>query len=255
MLFENIIVGPIHSRRLGTSLGVNVLPTQKKYCSFDCVYCECGWNEIDTRTHIGFNDKEKIKESLLYWCENHSQQEREKVDSITFSGNGEPTLHPDILAIVQDVIELRDKYLPQTKVTILTNSTNLYREDVRKALHLIDNPILKLDAGTEETYKRINKPVSAKFSDIVGYLKEFGNKAIIQTILLRSKNKAEEINNTTPQEFNAWLSIVEEIKPRLVMLYVIDRATPDPDLIRLEKQEMEQFADKVRELGIEAECY
>lgn len=255
MLFENIIVGPIHSRRLGTSLGINVLPTQKKYCSFDCVYCECGWNEIDTKVRVSFNEREKIKKSFLYWCESHEREERQQVDSITFSGNGEPTLHPQILGIVEDVIEIRDKFLPQAKISILTNSTNLYREDVREALHKIDNPILKLDAGTEQMYKRISRPVSAKFEDVVGYLEEFGPKAIVQTILLRSKNKAEQIDNTTEEEFGKWLQIVERIKPRMVMLYVIDRATPDKDLIKLESDEMERFADRVRKLGIETECY
>lgn len=255
MLFEEIIVGPIHSRRLGTSLGVNVLPTQKKYCSFDCVYCECGWNEIDTRTHVGFNERTTIKNALKQWCTTHTEEERRKVDSITFSGNGEPTLHPEILGIVEDVIALRNEYMPQAKVTILTNSTNLCKPEVNKALHLIDNPILKIDAGSEQMYKRINKPVSATFEDIKKGLKEFGNKAIIQTILLRSKNKAEEINNTTEEEFSAWLSFIKEIQPRMVMLYVIDRATPDKDLIKLEKQEMESFADRVRALGIKTECY
>ena len=255
MLFENIIVGPIHSRRLGTSLGINVLPTQKKYCSFNCVYCECGWNEIDTTVKVGFNDREKIKESLLHWCLNTAEEERKKVDSITFSGNGDPTLHPEILPIVKDVIKLRDKYIPQAKISILSNSTNLDREDVWEALHLIDNPILKIDAGSEQMYKRIAKPVSAKFEDIKKNLIRFGNKAIIQTILLRSKNKEEEINNTTEEEFSAWLEIIKQIKPRMVMLYVIDRATPDKDLIKLEPEEMEKFSDRVRALGIETHCY
>ncbi|MBR1769421.1 MAG: radical SAM protein [Bacteroidales bacterium] len=255
MLFENIIVGPIHSRRLGTSLGINVLPTEKKYCSFDCVYCECGWNQIDTRTKVGFNEREKIRESLLTWCQTVSEEQRREVDSITFSGNGEPTLHPDILGIVEDVIALRNEYMPQAKVTILTNSTNLYREDVRKALHSIDNPILKIDAGTEEMYRRINKPVSAKFDDIKGYLREFGPNAIIQTILLRSKNKAEEIDNTREEEFSSWLDFIKEISPKMVMLYVIDRATPDKDLIKLSPEEMQSFADRVRALGIKTECY
>lgn len=255
MLFENIVVGPIHSRRLGTSLGINVLPTQKKYCSFNCVYCECGWNEIDTTVKVGFNEREKIQESLLHWCLNTPEEDRKKVDSITFSGNGEPTLHPEILGIVEDVIELRDKYISQAKVSILSNSTNLDREDVWKALHLIDNPILKIDAGTEEMYNRISKPVTAKFENIKKNLIRFGNKSIIQTILVRSKNKAEVIDNTTEEEFSLWLETVKNVNPRMVMLYVIDRATPDKDLIKLEPEEMERYADRVRALGIKTECY
>ena len=255
MLFESIVFGPIKSRRLGTSLGVNVLPTEKKYCSFNCIYCECGWNEIDTTINVPLHKREDIKAALKMKFESNPCEENAKIDSITFSGNGEPTLHPEISGIVDDVIELRNQYCPQAKITILSNSTNLLREDVFSALQKIDNPILKLDAGTVEMYNRINKPVSAKFDAIVEKLKAFGNKCVIQTLLLRGENDGLVIDNTNNEEFEAWLEIVKQIKPRSVMLYSIDRETPEKQLEKLLIPELERFAERIRAIGIETQTY
>lgn len=255
MLFENIVFGPIHSRRLGTSLGVNVLPTEKKYCSFNCIYCECGWNVVDTRINVPFNKREDIRAALEHRLSSNTEAENTIINSITFSGNGEPTLHPDISGIVDDVISLRNKYCPQAKVTILSNSTNLVREDVFTALQKVDNPILKLDAGTEQMFKAINKPVSAKFNDIVERLIAFGNKCIIQTLLLRGENDGVVIDNTSETEFSSWLEIVKRIKPRSVMLYSIDRVTPEKNLEKLLIPELEHYAAHIREAGIETTTY
>ena len=255
MLFESIVFGPISSRRLGVSLGVNLLPTEKKYCSFNCIYCECGWNQIDTKVDVPLNKREDVKAALKMRLESNSEQENAKINSITFSGNGEPTIHPDILGIVNDVIELRNQYCPQAKITILSNSTNLVREDVFEALQKIDNPILKLDSGTEEMYNRINKPVSAKFDTIIDRLKAFGGKCIVQTLLLRGENEGKVIDNTSEEEFEAWLGIVKEIKPRSVMLYSIDRETPEKELEKLLIPELERYAERVRQLGIETNTY
>ncbi len=257
MLFEEIVFGPIHSRRLGTSLGVNVLPTEKKYCSFNCIYCECGWNEVDTKINVPLNRREDIKEALYRRLSSNTKEENEAIDSITFSGNGEPTLHPDILGIVNDVIELRDLYCPQAKITILSNSTNLVRQDVFSALEKIDNPILKLDAGTENMYRLINKPVSATFDEVVERLIAFSKngKCIIQTLLLRGENDGQRIDNTSEEEFSAWLALVEKIRPRSVMLYSIDRVTPEKNLEKLLIPELERYADRVRALGIETKTY
>ncbi len=255
MLFENMVFGPIHSRRLGTSLGVNVLPTEKKYCSFNCIYCECGWNEIDTRDNVPLNDRKDIRAALEKRLSSSSSEENAKIDSITFSGNGEPTLHPEISGIVDDVISLRNLYCPQAKVTILSNSTFLVRDDVFSALQKIDNPILKLDAGTERMFNLINKPVSAKFDTMVERLKAFGSKCIIQTLLLRGENDGHKIDNTCEEEFVPWLEIVKSINPRSVMLYSIDRITPEKNLEKLLIPELERYADRVRELGIETKTY
>lgn len=255
MLFENIVFGPIHSRRLGTSLGVNVLPTEKKYCSFNCIYCECGWNVVDTRVNVPFNKREDIRAALEHRLSVNTEAENANIDSITFSGNGEPTLHPDISGIVDDVMALRNKYCPQAKVTILSNSTNLVREDVFAALQKVDNPILKLDAGTEQMFKAINKPVSARFDDIVERLIVFGNKCIVQTLLLRGENDGVVIDNTSEKEFSSWLEIVKRIKPRSVMLYSIDRVTPEKNLEKLLIPELEHYAARIREAGIETATY
>ncbi|MBP3252935.1 MAG: radical SAM protein [Bacteroidales bacterium] len=255
MLFENIVVGPIHSRRLGTSLGVNVLPTEKKYCSFNCIYCECGWNEVDTKVKVPFNSREKIFSALQQWCKTTDTQQRRAVDSITFSGNGEPTLHPDILHIVEDVISLRNEYMPQAKVTILTNSTTLDKEDVWKALHLIDNPLLKIDAGTKRMYNLISKPVSTDFQTIKDNIIRFGSDCVIQTMLLRGENDGQIIDNTTDEEFNLYLDTVKRTSPREVMLYSLDRIPPAKNLVKVSKQELEQYAQKIRALGIKATAY
>ena len=255
MLFENIVVGPIHSRRLGTSLGVNVLPTQKKYCSFNCIYCECGWNEVDTTVKVPFNDRKLIKSELLSWCRESDEAKRTSVDSITFSGNGEPTLHPEILGIVEDVIALRNEFMPQAKVTILTNSTMLSKPDVWKALHLIDNPLLKIDAGTSHMYNLISKPVSADFEEIKANIIRFGHDCVIQTMLLRGENDGEKIDNTVDEEFLPYLEVVKQTNPREVMFYSLDRVPPAKNLIKIEKDELERYADKVRQLGIKATAY
>lgn len=255
MLFEEIVFGPIHSRRLGVSLGVNVLPTEKKYCSFNCVYCECGWNVIDTNVQVPLNKREDIRKALGKKLSENQNELNKTINSITFSGNGEPTIHPEILGIVNDVMELRDRYCPQAKISILSNSTNLVREDVFEALRKIDNPILKLDAGTEEMYETINEPVNSNFEQIKQKLISFGNKAVIQTLLLRGEHNGKIIDNTSEEEFSAWLDTIKKIRPRMVMLYSIDRITPEKKLEKLLIPELESYAQRVRALGIETKTY
>lgn len=255
MLFEEIVFGPIHSRRLGVSLGVNVLPTEKKYCSFNCVYCECGWNVIDTNVQVPLNKREDIRKALEKKLSENQNELNKTINSITFSGNGEPTIHPEILGIVNDVMELRDRYCPQAKISILSNSTNLVREDVFEALRKIDNPILKLDAGTEDMYETINEPVNSNFEQIKQKLISFGNKAVIQTLLLRGEHNGKTIDNTSEEEFSAWLDTIKKIRPRMVMLYSIDRITPEKKLEKLLIPELESYAQRVRALGIETKTY
>ncbi len=255
MLFEEIVFGPIHSRRLGVSLGVNVLPTEKKYCSFNCVYCECGWNVIDTNVQVPLNKREDIRKALGKKLSENQNELNKTINSITFSGNGEPTIHPKILGIVNDVMELRDRYCPQAKISILSNSTNLVREDVFEALRKIDNPILKLDAGTEDMYETINEPVNSNFEQIKQKLISFGNKAVIQTLLLRGEHNGKIIDNTSEEEFSAWLDTIKKIRPRMVMLYSIDRITPEKKLEKLLIPELESYAQRVRALGIETKTY
>lgn len=258
MLFEEIVFGPIYSRRLGNSLGINLLPTERKFCNYDCVYCECGWNPkgdspIQGSLFRKYEDLKKALESKLKTL----QAGKEVVDSITFSGNGEPTLHPEFGKIIDMVLELRNIYAPFAMVSVLTNATQLHRSEVFEALHKIDNPILKLDAGTAEMRSRINGGVAETMDmeNLVNNLAQFGGKAIVQTLLLRGEHAGKKIDNTTDEEFELWLKYVERIKPRSVMLYAIDRETPEKHLEKLSKNELEHFADKIRAKGIPTDTF
>ena len=256
MLFENIVFGPIKSRRLGNSLGVNLLPTHKKLCNFNCIYCECGWNEETKDINDKLNNKEDIKRALKARLI-EMKEKNIPLDSITFSGNGEPTMHPEFSDIIDIVVELRNQYAKDAKISVLSNATNLIRDDVFNALHKVDNPILKLDAGTEKMFYAINKakPKVISFEKTIERLIEFGKDAIIQTLLLRGENDNIKIDNTTEEEFKSWLEIVKRIKPRYVMLYPIDRITPESNLEKLTKEELEFFANKIRAIGIETKTY
>ncbi|MDD3663011.1 MAG: radical SAM protein [Candidatus Pacebacteria bacterium] len=256
MLFNEIVFGPIHSRRLGNSLGINLLPTHKKLCNFDCIYCECGWNE-DTKEIVDLVPQKKdiekeLKEKLIRFKENGTI-----IDSITFSGNGEPTLHPEFSEIIDMVVHYRNLYAPKAKISVLSNATNLLKEDIFNALHKIDNPILKLDSATPKMFYAISKanPKVINLEKVKEKLILFGKDAIMQTLLLRGENDGKIIDNTTQEEFSAWLEVVKQVKPRMVMLYAIDRVTPESNLEKLSIEELETFAQKVRALGIETKTY
>lgn len=258
MLLEEVVFGPIYSRRLGNSLGINLLPTERKFCNYNCVYCECGWNPKgdapDPKTVFRkFDELKNALESRLKTL----QAGKETIDSITFSGNGEPTLHPEFGKIIDMVLELRNTYAPNAVVSVLTNATQLHRKDVFEALHKIDNPILKLDAGTNEMRSLINGGVAnaMDIEKLADNLSRFGGKAVVQTLLLRGEHAGKKIDNTTDEEFGLWLEYVERIKPRSVMLYAIDRETPEKHLEKLSKKELEYFADKIRAKGIPTDTF
>lgn len=241
MLFDSIVYGPIHSRRLGTSLGMEIMPLTHKLCTFDCVYCECGWNEpvhkpvLPTRAEI----REALEAKLQAL-----QQEKVTLDVITFSGNGEPTLHPDFLGIIQDTCALRDRYCPSAKVSVLSNSTQLGRADVVEALRLCDNRILKLDAGTDTMMRRIDQPVNEQLTvaTLLQWLGQFNGDFTLQTCFLRGTHNGEIIDNTTPEELSAWYKAVETLQPKQVMIYVIDRKTPEEHLEKISREEMDSIA-------------
>ena len=237
MLFQSIIYGPIHSRRLGTSLGVELMPLEHKLCTFDCVYCECGWNtpvthpQLPSRQQVRTALEAKLKEGL-------------QLDVITFSGNGEPTLHPDFLGIIQDTCALRDRYCPSAKVSVLSNSTQLGRSDVIQALKLCDNRILKLDAATDLMMRRIDQPVNEQLTvaTVMEWLKRFDGDFTLQTCFLRGEHNGQIIDNTTEQELSAWYQAVEVLRPKQIMIYVIDRKTPEERLQKIPRAEMESIA-------------
>ena len=251
MLFTDIIYGPIRSRRLGISLGVNLLPLHSKLCNFDCIYCECGWNDDNRAEKLRFNSRKDICEALCFTLSQMAAK-GELPDVITFAGNGEPTLHPEFEAIIDDTITLRNKFAPNAKVSVLSNATQLHRESVRNALHKVDNAILKLDSAFTPTAQLINKPQGDySVERIIEQLEAFGNDFILQTMFLRGEYNGALVDNTTEREFLAWTAVVEHLRPRSVMVYSIDRATPCKTLQKVEREELEQIADKVRALGIE----
>lgn len=247
MLFSSIIYGPIRSRRLGVSLGVNLMPTDAKLCTFDCVYCECGWNQ--PVSHPQLPTREEIRESL------HSQLStlNSPIDVITFSGNGEPTLHPEFLGIIQDTCALRDQYCPDAKISVLSNSTQLFREDVVEALRLCDNRILKLDSAIISTMRLIDKPINPSLTveQIVERLSIFNGDFTLQTCFLTGEYEGRLIDNTTPEELAAWYRAVDYLHPKQVMIYVIDRATPLKTLSKIPLDKMNEIAAPLREKGIE----
>ncbi len=225
MLREEVVFGPIKSRRLGWSLGINLLPTKGKICNFDCIYCECGWNadgrddtKLPSAAEVRSALEAKLADILL---------EGTRVDSITFSGDGEPTLNPDFARIIDDTIALRDIYCPQAKVSVLTNATKLLSDTVFGALRKVDAPILKLDAPTDERARKINGALpSFKVDDVVKGMKRFEGDFILQTMFLKS----DDFDSLEPQMLAKWMDIVREIRPRLIMAYTIARPTPQSGL-------------------------
>ena len=248
-LYDNIIFGPIRSRRLGLSLGVNLLPIDSKLCSFDCIYCECGWND----EHPGkrrFNAREDVRAMLDETLQKMVAQGTPP-DVITFAGTGEPTLHPDFESIIEDTIALRDKHCPGAKVSVLSNATQIHREDVRRALLRVDNNILKLDSAFDATVQLMNKPQGAyTVARTVELLKAFEGNLIVQTMFLRGEYLGQRVDNTTEEEVSAWLRLVEEIRPKQVMVYSLDRDTPCQTLEKVEKDELRGIAERVEALGI-----
>ena len=247
MLFDSIVYGPIRSRRLGVSLGVNLMPTNAKLCSFDCVYCECGWNKPVSRPVLP--TREQVREALNSQLSTLNSQ----LDVITFSGNGEPTLHPDFLGIIQDTCALRDQFCPNAKVSVLSNSTQLSRSEVIEALKLCDNRILKLDSAIDATMRLIDKPVNNQLSveQIVQYLEQFNGDFTLQTCFLRGEYQGQIIDNTTPEELQAWYQVIHQLQPKQVMIYVIDRETPLKTLHKIPADKMQEIAAPLREKGID----
>lgn len=253
VLFHSTIFGPIHSRRLGTSLGVNLSPNDGKVCTFDCLYCEAGFNAQGPGT-TGLPSREAVAEGLKEKLQ-QMHSEGMKLDTITFSGNGEPTVHPQFAEIIDDTLEARDKYFPEAVVSVLCNSTRLDDPKVRAALAKVDNAILKLDSAIDPTMRLIDRPVSSKFNtaDLIDRLAEIGEGCIVQTMLLRGTFEGKTVDNTTPQEVDALIEAYKKIRPREVMLYSIDRKTPAEHLQKVPREELEAVAEKIRQAGIKVQ--
>ena len=245
--FDDIVFGPIFSRRLGSSLGVNILPSKGKLCNFDCVYCECGWNKDgavpDRRFPVLAEVEAALKEKM-----SKAVAEGVPVDSITFSGNGEPTMNPDFAEIIDVTLKLRDQYFPDAKVSVLSNATLLGREKIAQALMKVDNPILKIDASSQELVEKINKPVGTySLEKVIENLKNFNGNFILQTMFLRSS----EFDTAVPEALASWHEIVRTLKPRQVMVYTIDRETPDKTLGKYTVEEMTAMVQPLIDEGFD----
>jgi wyosine [tRNA(Phe)-imidazoG37] synthetase (radical SAM superfamily) len=227
---------------------VELMPLDHKLCTFNCVYCECGWNEAVS--HPKLPTRAEVKAALEKKLSVFSSQQSAP-DVITFSGNGEPTLHPDFLGIIRDTCAMRDRYCPKAKVSVLSNSTQLGRADVVEALRLCDNRILKLDAATDEMMRRIDLPVNENLTveTIMGWLQQFDGDFTLQTCFLRGEHAGTIIDNTTPEQLDAWYRAVDILHPKQIMIYVIDRKTPEERLQKISREEMERIAAPLREKG------
>lgn len=250
ILFHSTIFGPIHSRRLGVSLGVNLMPADGKICSFDCLYCEAGFN-AQGPGKAGLPSREKVAEDLEAKLR-QMHYAGDPLDVITFSGNGEPTLHPQFPEIVDDVIRLRDRFYPEAKISVLSNSTMIFRPEVAEALRRVDNNILKLDSAIEDTMRLIDRPNSPDFTveRVVESLRQFEGQAIIQTMLLRGSHNGQPVDNTTPRELDALIEAYRDIRPREVMIYSLDRDTPEENLVKIPHEEMLEIAARISAAGI-----
>lgn len=252
IVFPSPIFGPIHSRRLGVSLGINLMPADGKLCTFDCVYCECGFN-ADHRPRLPRPTREEVKAALERQLQK-MQAEGPHPDVLTFAGNGEPTAHPDFPGIIDDTIALRDKYFPDAKVSVLSNSTMAVRPKVHEALMKVDNNILKLDTVSLDYIQRVDQPVGHfDLERIVEALRSFKGHAIVQSLFMKGTSRGQSVDNTGDEYVLPWLEAVKSIAPSAVMVYTIDRETPDPDLLKATPEELDRIADLVRAAGIEVE--
>jgi wyosine [tRNA(Phe)-imidazoG37] synthetase (radical SAM superfamily) len=255
ILFDEIIFGPVKSRRFGVSLGINLLPLDSKLCSFDCIYCECGLTGHEKNHRIALYKTDQILSSLESRFKALIGSHLEP-DSVTFAGNGEPTMHPDFGIIMNGVISLRNEYFPRAKITVLSNATMLNRDHVKEALLKADNNVLKLDAGTNTVFQRINRPLNRiTLEEVVERLVDFRGDLTIQTLFLRGIINGVAIDNTIDPEVSAWLGHLSRINPKLVMLYPIDRQTPFATLEKISPAELESLAMRVKAIGLRAEVY
>jgi len=231
-------------------LGVNLLPVDAKICSFNCIYCECGFNTtmhdspIPTRHQVHEALESKLKEMVA---------EGQIPDVITFAGNGEPTLHAEFEGIIEDTVELRNQYCPTAKVSVLSNSTRIHKPHVFSALNKVNNNILKFDSAIDRTMKLIDQPVGKHINVawFIEQLKKFEGRLIIQTMFLRGVVNGETIDNTTDEEVEAWLKALEVIRPQQVMIYSLDREAPTKNLQKVNVEELNAIAEKARERGFE----
>jgi len=253
-LFDEIIFGPVKSRRLGISLGINLLPAKRKICNFNCIYCECGWTGNIDKAISHLPAREEVYKALELKLSEMKAKNRAP-DVITYAGNGEPTLHPAFAAIIDDSVILRDLFFPKARIAVLSNSTTIADPVIKAALLRVDMNILKLDSAFDSTIKVHNQPrIDVNAGKLIENLCAFNGKVIIQTLFLRGTYKGKVIDNTTPAEIDAWLKAIERIKPSEVMIYTISRDTPEgASLNKVPLSELKAIAALVDSLGIKTQ--
>lgn len=245
IIYPSPIFGPVHSRRLGVSLGINLLPADGKVCTFDCIYCECGFNS-DHRPHLPMPTREEVATALEARLKD-MKQNGPRPDVLTFAGNGEPTANPAFPEIIGDTLRLRDKYFPEAKVSVLSNATQILKPAVHDALMRVDNNIQKLDTVDPLYINKVDRPTGHyDVQAIIEGLKAFQGKVIIQTIFFHGP----EVSNTGDEYVEPWLDVVAQIRPREVMVYTIDRETPDHSLSKATHEELDSIRDRVIARGI-----
>lgn len=251
VIYPAPIFGPIHSRRLGISLGINLMPADGKVCTFDCIYCECGYN-ADRRPKQKRPTREEVKAALEAQLQK-MVSENELPDVLTYAGNGEPTAHPEFKGIVEDTIALRDKYCPKAKVSVLSNATLIERPEVFEALKMVDNNILKLDTVNSDYIQAVNRPTGRYDLDaLIEKMKEFKGHCIVQTMFMHGKMDGNDVSNLSEEYVQPWLDTVKAIGPEQVMIYTIDRETPDQDLQKASHAELDAIVARIEAMGIMA---
>jgi wyosine [tRNA(Phe)-imidazoG37] synthetase (radical SAM superfamily) len=249
-LFNEIIFGPVKSRRLGVSLGINLLPLKNKLCNFNCIYCECGFTEkLRTEEQQTFSRKiiiEALKNTLGSYLDSGKT-----IDTITFAGNGEPTLHPEFKEIIEDTIILRDRLFPDTRIAVLSNATLIGRQDIKEALKQIDFNILKIDSSFEETIKGINCPAgNFSLEKLIKEFQSFDKNLTIQTLFLKGNFNGFYFDNSSEREVNGLINIYRRLNPKLIMIYTIARDTPVNSVEKVDMSRLNEIASKIEELGI-----
>lgn len=250
VIYPSPIFGPVHSRRLGISLGINLMPADGKVCTFDCIYCECGFN-ADHRPRLKRPTREEVAAALERKL-NEMQADGQLPDVLTFAGNGEPTAHPQFAGIIDDTIRLRNRYCPEAKVSVLSNATMAMRPDVHAALERVDNNILKLDTVSKEYIDKVNRPTYPTYDvqEIIETIRSFNGNAIVQTMFMRGTMDGKSVDNTGEEYVGPWLEAIKHIQPKQVMIYTIDRETPDHELLKASPDVLNAIRDRVMAAGI-----
>ena len=251
IIYPSPIFGPVKSRRLGISLGINLLPADGKVCTFDCIYCECGLNAT-RRAKSAMPTREEVAKALEKKLID-MKRSGELPDVLTFAGNGEPTIHPRFGEIIDDTIKLRDRLCPDAKVSVLTNATLITRDSVFEALKKVDNNILKLDTVDTDYIATVDRPTGKyDIEAIIERMRAFEGRAVVQTMFLKGVVDGKDVDNTSDRYVMPWIDVVKKISPREVMIYTIDRETPVEGLQKATRDELDRIVELLAKENIKA---